>query len=69
MEKWKEWLSSTEMAAALGCSTRTLDRLRADGTLLPGSHYHRGFGTRSPLRFNTRAVREAIRLRSARMES
>ena len=69
MEKWEEWLSSTEMAADLGCSTRTLDRLRADGTLLPGAHYHRGFGSRSPLSFNAAAVREALRLRSASMES
>ena len=60
------WLSSTAMAAELGCSVRTLQRLVVAGILLPGGHYHRsGFGSRSPLQWNSSAVRLALRMHTA----
>ena len=59
------WLSNEAAAVALGISTRQLQRLRADGTLLPAIHWIRtGTGPRARLRWNVGAVWQALRVRA-----
>ena len=64
-----EWISTAEMAEELRMCTKTLQKLRAEGCLLPGSEFMRGHGSRSPILWNKDAVIQALRCRTARLES
>ena len=59
------WVSNEAAAVALGISVRQLQRLRADGLLLPAVHFVRtGPGPRARLRWNVGAVWQALRVQS-----
>ena len=65
----QEWLSTEWMAAEVNLSTRTLLRFRQAGVLIPGRDFYRSIGKRGPLFWNRDAVVQAIRGRTARIES
>jgi hypothetical protein len=58
--------STAEAAAALGVSTKTLQRMRLSGILKPGVHFRaRGAGaTRPQLRWNVEATEAALARRT-----
>ncbi|MBD2718104.1 helix-turn-helix domain-containing protein [Synechococcus sp. FACHB-909] len=62
-------LSTAELAEILQISHKTIQRLRADGSLRPAKHYVAvGAGSVRPrLRWDLAAVEEALRLRTRRM--
>lgn len=57
-----EWLPLRRAADALGVSISTLYRMRRDGLLLTGVHWHRGLGRRSPVQVNISAARLALQV-------
>lgn len=57
-----EWLPLQKAAQALGVSLSTLYRMRRDGLLLTGVHWHRGLGRRSPVQVNVTASRLALQV-------
>ena len=65
----EEWVSTEWMAAEINLSSKTLQRFRKAGVLLPGRDYYRSVGKRGPLFWNRHSVMKAIRCRSARLES
>lgn len=61
----EQWVGNEAAAAALGISVRQLQRLRADGVLVPAAHWCRlGSGPRARLRFDLPACWMALRARS-----
>jgi len=61
-----DWRSLDDAAQALGCSVSTLYRLRSDGVLKAGVHWHRiSTGWRAPLRVNVASCRLALRAQCA----
>jgi hypothetical protein len=57
-----QWLPLRQAADALGVSISTLYRMRRDGLLLSGNHWHRGLGRRSPVQMNVTASRLALQV-------
>jgi len=54
------WLPTGRALSAIGLSRTTLHRWRAEGLLVEGRHYRRGLTPRSPIRWNTAAIEQAI---------
>tara|TARA_B100001057_G_scaffold442589_1_gene478087 strand:- start:135 stop:347 length:213 start_codon:yes stop_codon:yes gene_type:complete len=65
----EEWISTECMAAEINLSSKTLQRFRKEGVLLPGRDYYRSVGKRGPLFWNRHSVLQAIRGRTALLES
>ena len=65
----EEWISTEWMAAEVNLSSRTLLRFRKEGVLLPGRDYYRSVGKCGPLFWNRHSVLQAIRGRTALLES
>lgn len=58
-----EWVPVAVAAKELGCSVRTLQRLRRAGVLRRGVHWHRsGLGRRAPVQVNLPASRLALQV-------
>ena len=64
-----EWIPTEWMAAEINLSSKTLQRFRKDGVLLPGRDFYRSVGKRGPLFWNRDAVIKTIRCRTASLES
>ena len=64
-----QFVSTIQLCAEIGVSRSTLDRLRNDGVLLPGVHWYRLHGRRSPMYWSTNTVIETLRSRTALVES
>lgn len=56
----QEWLTTGKACKATGFSSSTLHRWRSEGLFVEGQHYRLGLTARSPIRWNTSAVEEAI---------
>lgn len=54
------WLPTGRALSAIGLSRTTLHRWKAEGLLVEGRHYRRGRTPRSPIRWNTEAIEQAI---------
>ena len=65
----EEWIPTEWMAAEINLSSKTLQRFRKDGVLLPGRDFYRSIGKRGPLFWNRDSVIQAIRARTALTES
>jgi len=65
----EEWIPTEWMAAEINLSSKTLQRFRRAGVLLPGCHFIRSVGKRGPLLWNRDSVVQAIRCRTASLES
>lgn len=65
----EEWVSTEWMATEINLSSKTLQRFRKAGVLLPGRHFYRSMGKRGPLFWNRHAVVQAVRCRTACLES
>ena len=65
----EEWIPTEWMAAEINLSSKTLQRFRKDGVLLPGRDFYRSVGKRGPLFWNRHSVIQAIRARTALTES
>ena len=65
----EEWVPTEWMAAEINLSSKTLQRFRKDGVLLPGRDFYRSIGKRGPLFWNRDSVIQAIRCRTASLES
>ena len=65
----EEWIPTEWMAAEINLSSKTLQRFRKDGVLLPGRDFYRSIGKRGPLFWNRDSVIQAIRCRTASLES
>jgi len=61
-----DWLPLGAAADALGLSLSTLYRMRRQGLLLSGVHWHRGLGRRSPVQVNVTASRLALQVLCSR---
>ena len=65
----KQYLRTMMLCQEVGMSCTMLDRLRKAGVLLPDVHNHRLHGSRSPLFWRVNAVVQAVRCRTACLES
>ena len=65
----EEWIPTEWMAAEINLSSKTLQRFRKDGVLLPGRDFYRSIGKRGPIFWNRDSVIQAIRCRTASLES
>lgn len=65
----EQFVSTIQLCEKIGLSRSTVNKLRADGVLIPGCHYYRGHGRRAPMHWSTNAVIQALRSRTALAES
>ena len=63
------FVSTIQLCEEIGLSRDTVNKLRADGVLIPGRDYYRGHGRRSPMMWSKNAVIQALRSRTALAES
>ena len=64
-----QFVSTIQLCEEIGLSRDTVNKLRADGVLIPGRDYYRGHGRRSPMFWSVDAVIKALRSRTALAES
>ena len=64
-----QFVSTIQLCEEVGMSRSTLDKLRAEGVLLPGREFYRLHGRRSPMFWSKDAVIQALRSRTALAES
>gem|GEM_PF-6689195 len=65
----EQFVSTIQLCEEIGLSRDSVNKLRADGVLIPGAHFYRGHGRRAPMYWSTNAVIETLRSRTALAES
>ena len=65
----EKFVSTIQLCEEIGLSRDTVNKLRADGVLIPGRDYYRGHGRRAPMFWSVDAVIQALRSRTALAES
>ena len=65
----EQFVSTIQLCEEIGLSRSTVNKLRADGVLIPGRDFYRGHGRRAPIFWSTNAVVQALRSRTALAES
>ena len=65
----EQFVSTIQLCEEIGLSRDSVNKLRADGVLIPGRDFYRGHGRRSPMFWSVNSVRQALRNRTALAES
>jgi len=65
----EKFVSTIQLCEEIGMCRNTVNKLRADGVLIPGRDYYRGHGRRAPMFWSIDSVRQALRSRTALAES
>ena len=65
----EQFVSTIQPCEEIGMCRDTVNKLRADGVLIPGRDYYRGHDRRSPMMWSKDAVIKALRSRTALAES
>ena len=65
----EHFVSTIQLCEEIGLSRSTVNKLRADGVLIPGRDFYRGHGRRAPMYWSVDAVIKALRSRTDLAES
>ena len=65
----EQFVSTIQLCEEIGLSRDSVNKLRADGVLIPGRDFYRGHGRRAPMFWSINSVRQALRSRTALTES
>ena len=65
----EQFVSTIQLCEEIGLSRSTVNKLRADGVLIPGRDFYRGHSRRAPLFWLVNSVVKALRSRTALAES
>ena len=65
----EQFVSTIQLCEEIGLSRSTVNKLRADGVLIPGRDFYRCHGRRAPMFWSVNSVVQALRSRTALAES
>ena len=65
----EQFVSTIQFCEEIGMCRNSVNKLRADGVLIPGRNFYRGHGRRSAMFWSVDSVRQALRSRTALAES